>query len=202
MLWVQWAAYNGHLHCVRWFIEKGVHLNQTDDEGRSAGLKLHSRFDTWFSWVWTASLNGHVDCVKVLVDNGADFSIANNNGATPGGCSMILFQNQMIFEFWLQLKRESWTFWNCSNRRAPTCPLHWMMDVHHVTFNSLFFVNDMISSDVMSLFRNLERTSPLCAMVDRKGCQFGPNWWWRKKCRFETPFPIRHLIFLSLECVL
>ena len=107
MLWVYFAAKNGHLHCVRWLIEKGVNLDQTDDAGRSAGLKLDSRFDTWFSWVWAASFKGHVDCVKVLIDNGADFSIANNNGFIPGGYSMILFQNQMICEFWLQLKRES-----------------------------------------------------------------------------------------------
>ena len=60
----------------------------------------------------------------------------------------------------------------------------------------------MISSEIMSFFGSLERTSPLCSMVDRKGCQFGPNWWWRNKCRFETWCTIWHLIFLSLHCVI
>ena len=99
--WVYEAARNGRVDCVRWFIEKGVNLDQIDNKGRTPGSNPHWLFDSWWIWVWTASFNGHVDCVKVLVENGADFSIASKSGATPGTFYMIF--SLEWDEFWVHI---------------------------------------------------------------------------------------------------
>ena len=99
--WVHCAADEGHLHCVRWFIEQGVNLDDADNEGRTAGSNPHWICDSWWFWVWSAAFNGDLACVKELVENGADFSIASKSGATPGTFYMIF--SLEWDEFWVHI---------------------------------------------------------------------------------------------------
>ncbi|EGD82689.1 hypothetical protein PTSG_03350 [Salpingoeca rosetta] len=97
-----WASRNGHEAVVRFLLEKGAHVNNTDKEGFTplwiAGFYGHeavARFlvekgadvnqadnDGWTP-LWIASQNGHEAVARLLVEKGADVNQAHKNGFTP-----------------------------------------------------------------------------------------------------------------------
>jgi ankyrin repeat protein len=63
------AAHNGHLHTVRFLVEKGADVNAVDSGDNTA---LH----------W-ASMRGHVEIVKYLLGQGADKGLRNKQDKVP-----------------------------------------------------------------------------------------------------------------------
>lgn len=63
------AAYNGHVNCVKEWLQTGVDVNVVNSYGETS--------------LYTAAKMGRVMCVKVLLEAGADVNLVNNKKFTP-----------------------------------------------------------------------------------------------------------------------
>jgi len=66
---LQWASSSGHPHMVKQLIQRGAHVNLSDNRGTTA--------------LFIASQEGHTDTVRVLCEFHADVNKARKDGATP-----------------------------------------------------------------------------------------------------------------------
>ena len=100
-----YATYHRHLNVMRYFIELGVDINATDNNGfralnvistrygenievvqllLDAGADVNSRTGNGFTALLNASKNGQLNVMKLLAKNGADLNCKSyENGYTP-----------------------------------------------------------------------------------------------------------------------
>ena len=94
---LQWSAVNGHLHVIKFLIEKGADIHASNDYALSLsaenghldvvkflvenGANIHASNDLVLRW---CAFHGHLDVVKFLVENGAN--IHANNDLVLGWC--------------------------------------------------------------------------------------------------------------------
>ena len=71
---LHWAAYKGHVECVRLLLAApGIDVNKADKNKKYG----------WTPLIW-AVVKGHVECVRLLLAApGIDVNKADNNGVTP-----------------------------------------------------------------------------------------------------------------------